>query len=204
MFQINDSMLVKQSIVQDVKRCFSLESFVFSENILFFEQFHASGINEILKLANLITDRYLGLSIYITTLGSWSNGCTHYPPFGMIKISDSHSFQLLVEMNGIDGAIKLFKNRAKIVRFFSECSIHIMILIQISIIVQFSLESKLQSFNQIKEERFRSLLKILQFQLNTLLEKFDVLEPRNEIHRYVYQVMKTLNLTSKSWSVRKE
>ena len=171
---------------------------------LIFQQFHASGINEIFKLANLITDRYLGLSIYITTLGSWSNGFTHYPPFGMIKISDSHSFQLLVEMNGIDGAIKLFKNRAKIVRFFSECSIHIMILIQISIIVQFSLESKLQSFNQIKEERFRSLLKILQFQLNTLLEKFDVLEPRNEIHRYVYQVMKTLNLTSKSWSVRKE
>ena len=170
----------------------------------FFQQFHASGINEILKLANLITDRYLGLSIYITTLGSWSNGCTHYPPFGMIKISDSHSFQLLVEMNGIDDAIKLYETRSKIVRFFSACSIHIMILIQISIIVQFSLESKLHSFNQIKEERFRSLLTILQFQLNTLLEKFDVLEARNEIHRYVYQVTKTLNLTSKSWNVRNE
>jgi len=107
-------------------------------------------------------------------------------------------------MNGIDDAIKLYKTRSKIVRFFSACSIHIMILIQISIIVQFSLESKLHSFNQIKEERFRSLLTILQFQLNTLLEKFDVLEARNEIHRYVYQVTKTLNLTSKSWNVRNE
>ena len=32
------------------------------------------GIDKILKLVDIITDRYLGLSIYITTLGSWKDG----------------------------------------------------------------------------------------------------------------------------------
>ena len=178
---------------------------MFSGGVLFFQPFHASCINDILKLVNSITDRYTGLSIYITTLGSWSNGFMHYPPFGMIKISDSHAFQLLVEMNGTEDATKLYNSRSKIVRFFSACSIDIMVLIQISIIIQFSLESKLHDFTHIKEESFRSLLTILHFQLKTLLEKFDLLETRDEIHRYVYRVTKSMNLYSnKSWKINME
>ena len=122
-----------------------------------------------------------------------------YPPFGIIKISDSHSFQLLVEMDGLENAILLFKTRSKIVRMFSAFSIHIMILIQISIIIQFSLESEINSFSNIKEERFRVLLTILQIQLNTLLKKLELFETRNEIHRYVYLVMKKMDFTKKSW-----
>ena len=112
--------------------------------------FYAADIDEISRLANLIVNRYLGLSIYITTLGSWTEGFMHYPPFGLIKISDSHVFQLLVELNGIENAIKVFKTRSKIVRFYSGCSIHIMLLIQISIIIQFILESEIQSYSALQ------------------------------------------------------
>ena len=156
-----------------------------------FQKIHALGIDEILKLVKLITKRYLGLSIYITTLGSWSNGFMHYPPLGLIKVSDSHCFQLLVEVNGVKKAIELFKIRNNIVRFFSACSIYIMTLIQMSILVQFSLESEIQIYIHIKEERFRRLLTILQSQLNILLVKNEVLDTRNEIYRYVFHVMKT-------------
>ena len=188
LFQINDTMQVKQSICQGRENweIFILTCYSISENS------RPAVIDDILKLVSLITDRYLGLSIYITTLGSWADGFMHYPPFGLIKVSDSHAFQLLVQKNGIEPAIELFKIRSKIVRFFSACSIHIMILIQISIIIQFSLDSEIQSYSHIKEEHFRSLLTILQSQLNILLEKLQILEERNEIHRYVYYVMKTL------------
>ena len=125
----------------------------------------------------------------------------HYPPFGLIKVSDSHSFQLLVEMNGIEKAIELFKMRAKLVRFFSTCGIHIMMLIQVSIIVHFSLYSEIQSYKSIEDEDCKKILMILEYQLNVLLQKFGVLNERNEIYNYVYYVMKTLNLTNKSWRI---
>ena len=180
---------------------FEIQSYYnFKICVLFFKKVHALGIDDILKLVNFLTDRYLGLSIIITTLGSWSNGFMHYPPLGLIKISDSHSFQLLVEMNGVKKTIELFEMRSKIVRFFSACSIHIMILIKISIIIQFSLESELHSYSHIKEDRFRRLLLILQSQFNTLLKNNKVLETRNEIHRYVNEVC----LANKSWKIKTE
>ena len=145
----------------------------FSENVLLFQQFHASGIDDILKLVNLMTDRYLCLSIYIATLGSWSNGFMHYPPFGLIKISDSHSFQNLVEMNGIEEATRLYEARSKIVRYFSGCSINIMILIQISIITQFSLESKLPTVRSKILVPLRNLVIFGDFQ-NDLRPKIEI------------------------------
>ena len=66
-----------------------------------------------------------------------------------------------------------------------------MTLIQMSILVQFSLESEIKIYIHIKEERFRRLLTILQSQLNILLVKNEVLDTRNEIYRYVFHVMKT-------------
>lgn len=78
-----------------------------------------------------------------------------------------------------------------------------MILIQISIIVQFSLDSTIQSYSHIKDLKFRNLLIILQSQLNILLKAFEVLEDRDLIHRYVYYVMKQMNLTNKSWKIEK-
>ena len=72
-----------------------------------------------------------------------------------------------------------------------------MALIIISVIIQFSLESKINPYTHIEEELFRSLLTILQPQLNILLEKFQILEERNEIYRYTYHVMRTLDLKHK-------
>ena len=50
--------------------------------------------DEVLILVNLITDRYLGLSVYIATLGSWSNGFMHYDqtPNICFSWSRSHAF----------------------------------------------------------------------------------------------------------------
>ena len=108
---------------------------------------------------------------------------------------------LLVEMNGIEKAIELFKVRSEVVRFFSNCSVHIMMIIQVSIVVEFALHSEIQAYSYIKDTDSRNLLMILQFQLNFLLKEFGVLDERNKIHNYVYYVMQTLNLTNKSWRI---
>ena len=68
--------------------------------------------DEVLILVNLITDRYLGLSVYIATLGSWSNGFMHYDqtPNICFSWSRSHAFGKIKKIKNVHQAPSFCKD----------------------------------------------------------------------------------------------
>ena len=66
----------------------------------------------------------------------------YYPPSGFIKISDSHAFQLLVEIHGREKSIEKMRVRSTILTFLSKCDLRIQSLIQKSVTVHYAIRRK--------------------------------------------------------------
>ena len=94
------------------------------------------------ELSAKVSTIYRGISIYLTALCSWFDGFMYYPPSGFIKISDSHAFQLLVEIYGREKSIEVMKVRSRVLTFLSKCDLRIQSLIQKSIIVHYAIRRR--------------------------------------------------------------
>ena len=66
----------------------------------------------------------------------------YYPPSGFIKISDSHAFQMLVEIHGRENSTERMKVRSRVLMFLSKCDLRIQSLIQKSVIVHFAIRRR--------------------------------------------------------------
>ena len=75
------------------------------------------------NLVDTLYKKFLGVIVFITTLSSWNNGFLYFPPYGTFRISDSHAFQLLVELHGMEKSVKLFEARNYIARTLSNSTI---------------------------------------------------------------------------------
>ena len=94
------------------------------------------------ELSAKVNTIYRGIHVYLNGLGSWYDGFIYYPPNGFIKISDSHAFQLLVEIHGPEKSVEHMKVRSKVVTFLSRCDIRVQNLIHKSIIVHYAIHRK--------------------------------------------------------------
>ena len=91
------------------------------------------------ELSEKVNTIYRGVNIYLTTVCSWFNGFMYYPPAGVIKISDSHAFQMFIEIHGRKKSIEKMKLRTKVLKFMSGCDMRIQFLIQKSILVHYAI-----------------------------------------------------------------
>jgi len=101
--------------------------------------------NEILSdLACKTNMAFRELTIYLTVFGSWSNGFIYYPPDGFIKNSDSHAYQVWVEILGQDKSLEMMKRRTEVLELLSKYDLRMMALIRISIIVDYAVHAKME------------------------------------------------------------
>ena len=85
-----------------------------------YEKANDPSYNKMLtNLTHKINTFYRGITIYLTALGSWYDGYMYYPPNGFIKISDSHAYQLLVEIHGEEKSVVLMQRRAEVLFYSS-------------------------------------------------------------------------------------
>jgi len=127
------------------------------------------------RLVDSLNVNFLGVTVYLTVLGSWSSNSLHYPPYGLIRISDSHSLQLLIELNGNEDGMTKFAKRQKVCSFLSSCQIPVLMLIQISVVVSFALRSEIECYPKISDLDHIELLRLLEIRLDQLLTYFHTL-----------------------------
>ena len=129
-------------------------------------------------------------------LASWKNEALYYPPYGTFKLSDSHAFQILVVLYGMEEATEIYENRSKVAKSLAKCDVHIVLLIQVSIAVKCVIDNDCKLFYKIfgKHSTALSYLSTLNTYLNQILHHCGAIETQKLTFDFLNRIMTKIKL----------